>query len=955
MMQRHRFDPARAIFSAPIGRAFLLTVALACGDESSTATIASEDVSSDVTGDATGTGDTTVTTCDANSECPAGPCQVGVCDGGFCTVAPAALGAACDDDDACSDGDRCVEPAPGASAEDLVCEPVTPGCSDGNACNGTESCGAAGCVAGTALSCADGNACNGPETCDPAKGCVPGAPLSCEDDSNVCNGSESCQAASGCLSVGALNCDDGKACTTDSCDATLGCQHVLDLAVPCCNTNADCDDGNACTSEACGNDGKCTSASNDGGACQLGSACGGAGVCADGVCDADIEADCSVLCVLAGNAGDVVRCELGLARSDSEEAAATTLAFALAWPNADAAFAGFEDRVCFPGGGPCTTVLLPDAGSAVDPSGHTIIAAPPQPADWAGQGTVELAHLGDPNRPITTAFVEDEQVAGDAEVTTFRFVLTKDTLAAPVHLKALEAYTAVGVALTSKLVGHVVLTGEVPCSETLCADLNPCTTDSCDAGTCSNEATDGSCDDQNPCTSSDACESGQCVGGDFAAELVACPVDDACTSAGACDGAGHCDISTKPPPACSDESQCVGSACDPATGECQPSAKVGLDCNDDDSCSEDDRCSGAAVCAGVPVGCDDGIACTLDACEPTTGCAITPDDSECDDGVACSTGTCVTGQGCKQSAATGACDDGDPCTMNDQCSPIGCNGAPDVVTCGCEDDGDCITKDDGDACTGMLVCNNGTCKLDPTTVVVCPPDGYQCEVDWTCSPLTGTCDGVTQACDDDIDCTLDSCSPNEGCLHDAPVGCVVGTVCELAGDATDEIDCFVQVASRTGSLQPTGFDVVLQWKATEAQLIDVVDAACFGAICFDYSLAECDENGAACVWGSLEPAHHQVIGIPKHKKDWTTKLALTVYHPSMPSTPLTGAVVDSGDSVSGDPLLLKARFKLASGFTPASPFRVGVSDVSLNPPNGLELSWELLSLGSGRGFVTEVK
>jgi hypothetical protein len=278
-----------------------------------------------------------------------------------------------------------------------------------------------------------------------------------------------------------------------------------------------------------------------------------------------------------------------------------------------------------------------------------------------------------------------------------------------------------------------------------------------------------------------------------------------------------------------------------------------------------------------------------------------------------------------------------------------------MATCGCEDDGDCALKDDGDACTGILVCNAGTCELDPATVVVCPPDGYQCKVDWACAPATGVCDGQPQSCDDGIDCTLDSCSPSEGCLHDAPVGCVVGTMCELAGDATDEVDCLVQIASLTGSALPTGFDVVLQWKATDAQLIDVVDAACFGTICFDYSLAECDENGGACVWGSLEPGHHQVIGIPKHKKDWSNKLALTVYHSSQPSTPLTGAVVDSGDSVSGDPLLLKARFRLAATFTPASPFRVGVSDVSLNPPNGLELPWELIPLGSGRGFVTEVK
>jgi hypothetical protein len=70
--------------------------------------------------------------------------------------------------------------AQNASVVALNCIPGSQACSDGNVCNGVETCGNDGfCVAGTAApsgsSCSDGQACNGHETCNGSGSCVAGA------------------------------------------------------------------------------------------------------------------------------------------------------------------------------------------------------------------------------------------------------------------------------------------------------------------------------------------------------------------------------------------------------------------------------------------------------------------------------------------------------------------------------------------------------------------------------------------------------------------------------------------------------------------------------------------------------------------------------------------------------------------------------------------------------------
>ena len=134
------------------------------------------------------------------------------------------------------------------------CDPVTGGCveaaaddgtscDDADACTGPDLC-AAGVCGGAALVCDDGDPCNGAEACTPEVGCEPGAAPEC-DDGDPCNGLERCESHAGCVAGPALACDDGTPCTADTCVPFVGCRSEP--------TSGPCDDGDACTvGDRCG-------------------------------------------------------------------------------------------------------------------------------------------------------------------------------------------------------------------------------------------------------------------------------------------------------------------------------------------------------------------------------------------------------------------------------------------------------------------------------------------------------------------------------------------------------------------------------------------------------------------------------------------------------------------------------------------------------------------------------
>jgi MYXO-CTERM domain-containing protein len=273
--------------------------------------------------------------CFSGSECDSGICSDGVCCNasctgecrfcnfpeslGTCTTAP--NGYECPDADRCDGTETCQNgvctQGPPTDCDDLeVCTvdscnvstgcvntPVADGtsCSDGDRCNGVETCQGGVCRSPGDLNCSDGDPCTS-DSCHPVNGCV-NTPLpdgtSC-DDNNVCNGVDVCQGGV-CVPGTGLECDDDNPCTDDQCVPGTGCVYnpyplgttcndgnvctINDSCVGgvCVGQTADCDDHNLCTEDSCDAVAGCVHDQLPDGTGCGGGMCGQA-VCSQGVC-----------------------------------------------------------------------------------------------------------------------------------------------------------------------------------------------------------------------------------------------------------------------------------------------------------------------------------------------------------------------------------------------------------------------------------------------------------------------------------------------------------------------------------------------------------------------------------------------------------------------------------------------------------------------------------------------
>jgi hypothetical protein len=302
-----------------------------------------------------------------------------------------------------------------------------------------------------------------------------------------------------------------------------------------------------------------------------------------------------------------------------------------------------------------------------------------------------------------------------------------------------------------------------------------------------------SCDDGNPCSTSDACASGTCEGAPLFDDGEPCTLDctiDPSTGkpkqivAAAPDGAA-CDPGDGADP-CLEQWTCTAGTCGGVPKDCadpeQPcivrsceggscvdlnNAADGTECDDGNPCTSTDVCA-AGVCAGAAVS-----------------------GETCDTGEECKTlGTCADGV-CEAQPATGTpCDDGDPCTDNDTCQNGVCVGSPKVCAGGtlCTApqciDGACVEValtdgtacSDGKGCTVNDTCFGGLCK---GTVQPCPNDDADPCTDLVC--LTDTCEPVKvpngTTCTDGDACT-DNDKCNDGTCAGTAKTCADGEVCK---------------------------------------------------------------------------------------------------------------------------------------------------------------------------------
>ena len=291
------------------------------------------------------------------------------------------------------------------------------------------------------------------------------------------------------------------------------------------------------------------------------------------------------------------------------------------------------------------------------------------------------------------------------------------------------------------------------------------------------------CDDGDPCTESDRCVNGACVG-------------ESISGCVRCTRAEDCPTSPR---------ECQRSIC-ADDGRCGFAALVGSRCDAGDPCTVEAECDSRGDCVGtVMVGCR--------ACQTAADCP--PPATPCQTAVCTSDGICDV-----DTRPDGdSCDDGNACTKDDACQNGQCAGKPvaDCLPCAsvadcpphanpcmealCWRDGTCqySGKIGGAPCTDDNPCRQGPgfCAIGGPTLVCqgglipgcvpcattadCPTPSDPCFVANCAS--NGTCrtqyGGNHALCDGDgFECTVGICDPNLGCQRGIVSDqCLIDGVC----------------------------------------------------------------------------------------------------------------------------------------------------------------------------------
>ena len=225
------------------------------------------------------------------------------------------------------------------------------------------------------------------------------------------------------------------------------------------------------------------------------------------------------------------------------------------------------------------------------------------------------------------------------------------------------------------------------------------------------------------CQCSTGCES--CDGG--------CrPTDSFLSDPAHCGGCGGaCDLPHTEQHACVG-GECAVAACEVGFEDVDEAAFNGCECGvlGEECNGVDDDCDGLVD----EQTCDDGDACTVDACEPSTGCVHTSIASDCTDADPCTEDLCDPAVGCvfPDAPAGTYCPTGD-----EKCPGGGCQSGVCYLTTGQP----CTTEVGLDLCSPVTVA--GTCTASATCAVSEAPEGYECP----------GCDGIC------IKCFVEICVP----------------------------------------------------------------------------------------------------------------------------------------------------------------------------------------------------
>ena len=455
---------------------------------------------------------TTVPTCDSPR---LDPCQVPACADGTCASTDLPDGTACSDLSSCTKGDTCQEgTCTGAAVAVAACQ-----CSsdedcvdfdDGDRCNGTFKCGAAGvCVFDfqsiVVCDASNDNACS-TNTCDPTIGEGDPCVMRVLEDGTNCADGDRCMPDKTCQDgacVGTpLDCSElTEGCLVGSCDRIQGC--VRHIAEP----------GLACTpSEPCASGGEC----NDEGDCiATNIGCDDDDPCTTDVCD-ELTGECQFIgpdrptCdALGACAGGVpLRCELGEYRCDYAAVAGWSAVEKCDGKDDDCD--GETDDACIAGEACVEGGLLGAwSGTMQACAGTTTVAAAECGTGWhvCSYATMVDALAGDNPPPgfYISASIKFDPATGysviDHNSECFEFngvctsarevqAMTWDGVFGATVAYAAEAWGCDN-GLPASTCDTVRFAGVMCCADECdsnddCADGSPCTTDTCVNGRCEN-------------------------------------------------------------------------------------------------------------------------------------------------------------------------------------------------------------------------------------------------------------------------------------------------------------------------------------------------------------------------------------------------------------------------------------------------------------------------------------
>ncbi len=561
------------------------------------------------------------------------------------------------DEGTCDDGEPCTTDACNNTAAAATCEHTVntlPCEADGSVCTVGDHCADGKCQPGAALQCNDNNLCTA-DSCDAKLGCknLPADGTPCDADANDCTVNDACKGGS-CVAGPAKSCATGEPCVSATCDPVNGA---------CVTTNtegAPCTDGNPCTLGATCTGGKCVGS---------GALCDDKNSCTVDVCDSKVgclhtaasgPCDDGSVCTVndvcngtncVGTAQDATACvDTNPCTNDACD------------PKLGCTHTPANGTFCYDGDD-CTLGDHCQGGSCVGSSNACACAT-----------TSDCGQYDDGNPCNGVLYCDSVNAPTGCKLNPSSIIVCSTSGDTSCADSACDPKTG-QCTLTLKPNGLV-------CN----ADNNLCTQgDNCQNGSCT-PGIAPDCDDKNPCTT-DACDpSSGCT---HAFNTSPCNADgDACTANDQC-ASGVCQQGTKK--VCDDGEFCTYDSCDPTTGQCVFEGAT-ISCSDNNLCTIGDQCalkSGLntwGCVPGLPANCNDGNACTVDACDPATGCGYvvkTNVQMPCYDGAASTLGVgiCHGGMGtCDSTGKLGSCNGQQTPEAIDICDGLDndCNGATDT-------------------------------------------------------------------------------------------------------------------------------------------------------------------------------------------------------------------------------------------------------------------------------------